>query len=339
MSGDFSESALGAGAQLRAAREAGGLSIADVAARLKLSGRQIEAIEAEDWKSLPEPTFTRGFIRGYARLVGIEESALRLDIVRPAARADLAPTPTAMGEVTYEGGASKTNVARWLIPLCLLAALIGGASWFILNDVRMPTAASKSDLNAPSLKSAISTVAADATSAAAANATVPVAANAAPTPSSVPSMMNPPPMGSSAQPSTSADAPATSPNLLNTPPAATSALATPGAAVQSPVVPATAPLLKPPAPAAAAPAPVATPSADGKKRVVLIYGGLSWTEIRSKGEVVLSERVNTGTREVMASPPISFVVGNANNVTITVDGKPYDFSQSVRSEVARFRIE
>jgi hypothetical protein len=92
------------------------------------------------------------------------------------------------------------------------------------------------------------------------------------------------------------------------------------------------------------PTPVATAAApaqllDGKKRIVLTYTGLSWTEVRSKGSVVFSERVDSGTREVTAAPPLSFVIGNADSVSITIDGKPYDFSNSRRDAVARFRIE
>jgi hypothetical protein len=85
--------------------------------------------------------------------------------------------------------------------------------------------------------------------------------------------------------------------------------------------------------------PAHTPLFDGKKRIVLNYTGLSWTEVRSKGSVVFSERVNSGTREITAAPPLSFVIGNADSVSVTIDGKPYDFSNSQRDAVARFRIE
>jgi cytoskeleton protein RodZ len=42
----------------------------DVAAKLKLTARQIEALEQEDFSHLPSEVFVRGFVRNYARLVG-----------------------------------------------------------------------------------------------------------------------------------------------------------------------------------------------------------------------------------------------------------------------------
>jgi cytoskeleton protein RodZ len=64
------------GATLRAAREAQGLTVADVAERIKFSVRQVEALEADDAAHLPEGTFLRGFIRSYARTLNLDESAL-----------------------------------------------------------------------------------------------------------------------------------------------------------------------------------------------------------------------------------------------------------------------
>ncbi|UCV21734.1 RodZ domain-containing protein [Ferribacterium limneticum] len=60
------------GEQLRLAREARGLEMADIAQTLKLGPRQVEALEAGDWKGLPGNTFIRGFVRNYARLIQID---------------------------------------------------------------------------------------------------------------------------------------------------------------------------------------------------------------------------------------------------------------------------
>ncbi len=62
----------GPGAMLRMAREARGTTIAEVAAALKMSPRQIEAIEGEDFSRLSGATFIRGFIRNYAKLLKID---------------------------------------------------------------------------------------------------------------------------------------------------------------------------------------------------------------------------------------------------------------------------
>lgn len=61
----------GAGTRLREAREAAGLSQADVAARLKMPVRVVRSLEDEDWSRLGAPVYVRGQLRSYARLLGI----------------------------------------------------------------------------------------------------------------------------------------------------------------------------------------------------------------------------------------------------------------------------
>ena len=60
------------GAVLASARVAGGASVEDVARALKLSVAQVKAIEADDHSQLPPAVFVRGFIRNYARLLGVD---------------------------------------------------------------------------------------------------------------------------------------------------------------------------------------------------------------------------------------------------------------------------
>lgn len=57
------------GTLLREAREASDINIADAARQLKWGVRQLEALEADDYSKLPGPTFVRGFIRNYAKLL------------------------------------------------------------------------------------------------------------------------------------------------------------------------------------------------------------------------------------------------------------------------------
>lgn len=64
------------GQALREAREAQGLGVEDVAARLRLMHRQIEAMETGDFDSLGQPVFARGFVRNYARLLGLAPEPL-----------------------------------------------------------------------------------------------------------------------------------------------------------------------------------------------------------------------------------------------------------------------
>jgi len=61
---------------LAQARKEKGLSVADVARSLRLSVRQIEAIDADDFDKLPGKTFLRGFIRNYAKLLQLDPEPL-----------------------------------------------------------------------------------------------------------------------------------------------------------------------------------------------------------------------------------------------------------------------
>lgn len=64
------------GRTLRDAREAQGMTQEDAAARLRLMQRQIAAMEADEFESLGQPVFARGFVRNYARLLGLKPEML-----------------------------------------------------------------------------------------------------------------------------------------------------------------------------------------------------------------------------------------------------------------------
>ena len=68
------------GQQLQAGRSRSGMSVDDVARALKLSTRQVESIENEDWTNLPGKTMIRGFVRNYARLVGLDGNTLMSEL-------------------------------------------------------------------------------------------------------------------------------------------------------------------------------------------------------------------------------------------------------------------
>jgi len=113
-----------AGMILQQAREAAGLTIDDVALQLKLAPRQVVAIERDDFANLPGRTFIRGFVRNYARLLKLDTDAvlgaLTGEHATPAERTPLAATSRAMGEMPMERP-SRPNIARWAIPLVLVA--------------------------------------------------------------------------------------------------------------------------------------------------------------------------------------------------------------------------
>lgn len=64
------------GAALAAARNAKNLSVQAVSNSLRLSIKQISALESDDFSALPQPMATRGFIRNYARLLELDAEPL-----------------------------------------------------------------------------------------------------------------------------------------------------------------------------------------------------------------------------------------------------------------------
>ncbi len=109
----------GFGAALAAAREAEGLDTAEVAAQLKMTIRQIEALEAEDWSRLPGPIFVRGFVRNYARLVHLDPESLvpPVNVVATATKTITAPS----AGVRFGG----SRISRWaLIVLSAMALFL-----------------------------------------------------------------------------------------------------------------------------------------------------------------------------------------------------------------------
>lgn len=64
------------GDRLRLAREAAGLSLADVATRTRVTQRHLAAIEKSDFSELPGRTYVTGFARAYARAVDLPEAEI-----------------------------------------------------------------------------------------------------------------------------------------------------------------------------------------------------------------------------------------------------------------------
>lgn len=65
-----------AGQQLKAAREAKGLSLEDIASETRIPLRHLESLEASDWERLPAPTYTLGFAKSYASAVGVDRAEI-----------------------------------------------------------------------------------------------------------------------------------------------------------------------------------------------------------------------------------------------------------------------
>lgn len=64
------------GEELRREREIRGISLKEIADATKISKRSLEALERNDHRVLPAPAFTRGFVREYARYVGLNSEEM-----------------------------------------------------------------------------------------------------------------------------------------------------------------------------------------------------------------------------------------------------------------------
>ena len=64
------------GSALRKARENQALSVRDVAERLRLLPRQVEALEADDYQNLNGDIFCRGYLKSYGKLLGLDSDVL-----------------------------------------------------------------------------------------------------------------------------------------------------------------------------------------------------------------------------------------------------------------------
>lgn len=74
------------GAQLKSKREEKGLSIEKVAETLHLHPRQIVALESDDYSVFSAPIFVVGYMRNYARLLGIDPEPLLSNLGHQAAK-------------------------------------------------------------------------------------------------------------------------------------------------------------------------------------------------------------------------------------------------------------
>lgn len=89
------------GAVLRSARGRQGLDIRTVEERTKIRTKYLRALEGEDWDVLPNPAYAKGFLRTYARLLGLDADAL-VDEYRRQVESDRPPAGRLGGEQVLE---------------------------------------------------------------------------------------------------------------------------------------------------------------------------------------------------------------------------------------------
>ena len=299
---------------LREAREKLGLSVADVAGQIKFAPRQIEALEADDFKRLPEAAFLRGFVRSYAKILRLDAEPLLASMPQTkAAAAELIPASV---EVPFPNAHSvRQQNTIWLGAASLLAVIVAGfAFWHFKTPVKQAKEQSKvtqveTPVTLPTETKIISEplVLKSSTIEPAMPAVSPVPA--------VPKVRS-----SAAQSSVRAAKTLASKTPVSKTPAVKDATQ-----VQS---------------ANSAVPPVTLPQT---AELRLVFGEESWTEIKDKDGNIISSQVNPRGSELRleGNPPFSMLIGHAASASLYYRGKQVDLKPYINqySEVAHLKLK
>lgn len=112
------------GAELRKAREAQGLSLEEVANKLFLSRQRLIDIENDDFSRISSLIYARGYLRAYAKLVGVSEIDIlkkfgQLEIQDQRGHADLSVIARSGGKPVSK----QRRYIRW-INMAIIGLLI-----------------------------------------------------------------------------------------------------------------------------------------------------------------------------------------------------------------------
>lgn len=123
------------GEKLRQAREERDISISEVAEQTRISPLYIEAIENDDYSPLPGGIFNKGFVKSFAKFVGVDEDEALQDYSRQLSQQNEGQ-PEADTK-TYRPEVLTDDRSRSLLPTIIFAAIILGLMTFgILALVR-----------------------------------------------------------------------------------------------------------------------------------------------------------------------------------------------------------
>lgn len=311
------QAAGGLGAQLRRAREAKGLSQQDVSNNLRFSVKQINALEHDAFDAFPDAMMARGFIRSYAKYLQIDAEPL------------LAEFPTNSGDDAQKVIVVKSSMRPialtteswpWLkYILATIVVLLFLLAWmFYVEFMPEQTAdtSSKSEVGLAQIQQASDSVADTSQSIAVPEAALPAAERV-----------------------TAADATAAMQDITAIQPPS---LPVDAASTQAAAVTAT-PAQSPPQagiaqPSVLQPGVAAEPNA---KTINLSFTGQSWVSVTDKnGKLVYEKLSQSGAQEsVAATPPLTVVIGNANDTKVQYAGQAIDLSPNTKNNVARITLE
>lgn len=297
-----------AGAILAAQRKQLGMSVDEVSAKLKLSHRQIEALETDRYDALPGNTFVRGFVRNYARLLQIDAQPLLhyLESHLPQ-EAPQAALPRLQSETlpTLRPGGSPGQSSFLLAVLGGLAlALIAFGAYWLVQQSRQEPILTLPETQAPVVLETPAPIAQSA----------PVVS--APAIEAAPAAVPP-------EPALPAQAAALTPALP---------------AAQPTPAPATAASTLPPATMPQVTPPAVVPAPTGEIRVVAKQE--SWVQITdANGRRLVNELLPAGqVRVVGGKPPYQVRIGNGRQTELYYKGKATDLGPYIRVDVANLEL-
>ncbi len=137
--------AVSLGKMLSEARERLGLTVMDVAGQIKFAPKQIEALEADDYRHLPEPAFLRGFVRSYAKILHLDAQTVLAALPQKQAQQAGVLAESRGEPVTGAHGTQRQNLT-WLGATILLIAIVVGFAWWHFTT---PVETKKTQTEAP----------------------------------------------------------------------------------------------------------------------------------------------------------------------------------------------
>ena len=306
------------GERLRREREMRGVSLDDIAEGTKIGTRLLRALEEERFQLLPGGIFNKGFVRAYAKYLGLNEDEAVADYLEAAG--ETTPDPRVIAEqnssrIDRSGGdASESHRAGFpIIPVLILLLVIaaGAGGWQIYKE-RMRDREAK--------RQASSSVAVTTPAVAATPAATGAAAAASPsTPSDTSATVTGTP--SSAAKTGVQASPTTAPSVdLNSPLAKAGGSSANEHLVPSPVV------AKPTVPAVASPdssTGVANSATAQSFEVTIHAKDRAWVSIKSDGKFIVRGIIGPpDVKTIRANDQIVFWTGNAGAVEVSFNGQP-----------------
>ena len=310
------------GRALREGRERMGWSVEDVVNLIKLAPRQIVAIEADDFESLPETAFVRGFVRSYAKVLQLDAEPLLANLPgAKAAKVDAlkvnAPFPTAQS-------ARRQNL-NMLIAAFVMALLIAA---FAIWQARSPRVVTDGALVAQTV-------------ALPAQAEEEVASSGVPGSGVAASGI----AASGVAVSVVAGADVASSGVVSTRVISTGVInygVSTEAVSAVPAVRAVSAVRAASAVNAGGVVNGAVNAGGAVSRLKLVFDKESWTEIKDQSGRILSRQLNLPGSEldVEGVAPFSLVIGHASSVHLTRQGKPVDLTTGIdaSNDVARMTL-